>query len=98
MGALKNVVRSEGGGLPKKAYENVQKGRWVALQRTYVRSCSFHKVSTCKTCYINENVFSTLYTQGSHCQIFLPKSVIIFRGIRYVSNLANFELTEINNV
>ena len=29
-------------------------------------------------------------------QLFLQKYVVIFRGIRYASNVADFELTEIN--
>ena len=31
-------------------------------------------------------------------QLFLQRHVIIFRGTRYVSSVANFELAEINNI
>ena len=34
----------------------------------------------------------------SHSRLFSHKYVVIFRGVRYVSNLANIELTEINNL
>ena len=33
----------------------------------------------------------------SHSQLFLYKCVVTFRGIMYVSNAENFELTEIDN-
>ena len=31
-------------------------------------------------------------------RLFLRKYVVIFRGIRYISNVANFELTELDNM
>ena len=34
----------------------------------------------------------------THYQLLLPKNVVLFRGIRYVSTAANFELTDINNI
>ena len=34
----------------------------------------------------------------SHSQLYEHKYVVIFRGIRYISNVANFELSEINNI
>jgi len=33
----------------------------------------------------------------SHSQLLLQKYVVVSRGIRYVPNAANIELTEINN-
>ena len=34
----------------------------------------------------------------SHSQLFLDTYAVILRGIRYIPNVANFELTEKNNV
>jgi len=51
-----------GEGVPKKAHENSQGGRG-SLRRTYVHSCNFQTVVTCKESKVNETILSRLYTQ-----------------------------------
>ena len=44
-----------GEGVPKKAHENSQGGRG-SLRRTYVHSCNFQTVVTCKESKVNETI------------------------------------------
>ena len=48
--------------------------------------------------YLIINILLLIYNYFYYYQLLLHKYVVTYRGVRYVSNIANFELTDINDI
>ena len=96
-GPFKKYVRAEGGrGYPGKRTKTYKgEGGSSKSVRTLVQfsqSKYLQSILNKRSCPLN-----IIHTR-SHSRVFLHKYVVIFRGIRQVSNFAHFELTEIYNI
>ena len=67
------------------------------LKAFFVRRSSEYKTSDSDR-KVNRNIYPDAVTRGIYSQLFLHKHVVTLGAFKYVSNAANFELTEINNL
>ena len=92
---FKKYVRSERGvGTQESERKNVQ-GGGLFKESTY----AYAIVTKYLPSILNKrNCTLNIIHVRFHSRLFLHKYVVTFRGIRYVSNVASFELTEINSI